>query len=511
MTRRGAASVVANPVLVGAVTLLVVIVAVWLAYNANQGLPFVPTYNVSAELPGGANLVAANEVRVGGFRVGIVDRIRSKVDPQTNRAIAVIDMKLDQKIAPLPEDTHILVRPRSALGLKYVELTLGRSPRGYKAGDTIPLRNATQPIEIDEFFSTYNDETRSNQRRVLFGYGTALAGRGTSINLSIQALVPFLTHLEPVFRNLSDPRTRLNQFFRQAGRVSAQIAPVAPTYARLFGNMATTFEALGRSPESLQQTIERSPPTLEAGIRSLPVQRPFLEDSRRLFIELEPAAAEFERSLPAVSRALEVGAPVQLRVPALYRRTEGVFRALVDLAENPNTLLGLRDLRTTLRVAAPLVTFVAPYQTVCNFWNYYWTPLGEHISEPIRGGTIQRVHLKTDSRNQDNRVGDTTADRPVDLPMSADPQETRDQTGAFLQALHSQSYSPAIDAQGNADCQVGQYGYLNRLITGGRYPPSDNPAELGGSHVVRDSDTPGLAGPTYRSRELGIRNLRNVP
>ena len=33
----------ANPVLVGAVTVLAVLVAVFLAYNANQGLPFVPT------------------------------------------------------------------------------------------------------------------------------------------------------------------------------------------------------------------------------------------------------------------------------------------------------------------------------------------------------------------------------------------------------------------------------------------------------------------------------------
>ena len=37
------ASAAANPVLIGAVTVLVTTVAVFLAYNANQGLPFVPT------------------------------------------------------------------------------------------------------------------------------------------------------------------------------------------------------------------------------------------------------------------------------------------------------------------------------------------------------------------------------------------------------------------------------------------------------------------------------------
>jgi len=44
MRRRGASSIAANPVLIGAATTLVVIVAVFLAYNANNGLPFVPTY-----------------------------------------------------------------------------------------------------------------------------------------------------------------------------------------------------------------------------------------------------------------------------------------------------------------------------------------------------------------------------------------------------------------------------------------------------------------------------------
>ena len=76
MTRRRAtASIAASPVLVGAVTLLVAIVAVFLAYNANAGLPFVPTYDLKAKLPSGAKLVKGNEVRVGGFRVGVVDDI----------------------------------------------------------------------------------------------------------------------------------------------------------------------------------------------------------------------------------------------------------------------------------------------------------------------------------------------------------------------------------------------------------------------------------------------------
>ena len=70
MRRGTSTSVLGTPSLVGAVTVLITITAVFLAYNANKGLPFVPTYDVSAELPGGANLVEGNDVRVGGFQVG---------------------------------------------------------------------------------------------------------------------------------------------------------------------------------------------------------------------------------------------------------------------------------------------------------------------------------------------------------------------------------------------------------------------------------------------------------
>ncbi len=45
------ASIVASPVLVGAVTVLVIVVAVFLGYNANKGLPFIPVYEIKAELP----------------------------------------------------------------------------------------------------------------------------------------------------------------------------------------------------------------------------------------------------------------------------------------------------------------------------------------------------------------------------------------------------------------------------------------------------------------------------
>ena len=104
--RRGSAALVASPVLVGAVTVLIAAIAVFISYNANKGLPFVPTYDLKAQLPSGAKLVKGNEVRVGGFRVGVVEDLR----PRTvrvrgeNRTVAEVELKLDKTVEPLATD-----------------------------------------------------------------------------------------------------------------------------------------------------------------------------------------------------------------------------------------------------------------------------------------------------------------------------------------------------------------------------------------------------------------------
>src|SRR5688572_14258263 len=128
MGRQGAASIVANPILVGAVTVLVAVVAVFLAYNANAGLPFVPTTSVKFQISNGANLLPGNEVKEGGARIGIVDSMKPlRLPDGTVGAEAV--MKLDKNAGEIPADSQLDLRPRSVLGLKYVELKRGESKR----------------------------------------------------------------------------------------------------------------------------------------------------------------------------------------------------------------------------------------------------------------------------------------------------------------------------------------------------------------------------------------------
>ena len=135
-------------------------------------------------------------------------------------------MKLERAVDPLPKDSTIIIRPKSALGLKYVEITRGTSDDGYQDGDTIPV-SASKPteVEFDEFVNMFDDDTRPAMQENLRGFGDAFAGRGSSLNVALGVLPALLRDIQPVARNLSNPDTGLKTFFNELGDAARIVAP----------------------------------------------------------------------------------------------------------------------------------------------------------------------------------------------------------------------------------------------------------------------------------------------
>ncbi|MDX6698526.1 MAG: phospholipid/cholesterol/gamma-HCH transport system substrate-binding protein [Solirubrobacteraceae bacterium] len=487
--RRGSGAILANPVLVGAVTTLVTVVAVFLAYNANNGLPFVPTREVNADVASGSNLVVGNEVREGGFRIGVVEEIQP-VTLRDGVTVSRLRLKLDRKVGAIPSDTRVVVRSRSALGLKYVELARGRSRTHLRDGDTIPVSQTSVPVQFDDIFKMFDDPTRRASQENLTTFGDAFTGRGVDLNQTIQELPTTFRYLAPVAANLADPRTDIGRFFRELGDAARIVAPVASVNARLFTDMATTFEALSRDPAALEATIAKSPSTLDESIRSLHVQRPFLHDVAEFSKDLRATTHELRGALPALNPALEEGAPVLRRGVALNRRAGEVLAAARDLLRAPETDQALRGLTRTIGILNPLVRFLGPYQTVCNGWNYFWYTLGEHFSEADPTGTAQRALLNA-APSQRNGLGAMGASEPV---MGEGYQSPGRGENAFL---HGQAHGAAINDDGTADCENGQRGYMNgNLATFGA--PTDSQGTP--TQVIFDPHTPGSQGPTFAGR-----------
>jgi ABC-type transporter Mla subunit MlaD len=385
--RGGIQGVASSPVIVGAVTVLVVIVAVFLAYNANNGLPFVSTYNLKARVPNASALVKGNEVRIGGSRVGVVKEVKP-IQIGNGAVAAELDLSLDKSAEPIPANSTMIIRPKSPLGLKYLQIVPGNSHKGLAAGETIPISAARpEPVDIDQFFDMFDEKTRTAIQRNNAGFGNAFAGRGPQINAAFGALRNLAEHGQPVLRTLVAPGTDFGGFWEALEDLSATVAPVAETQASMFVALDRTFAAFARvSRPFIQETIVKGPPTLDAVTADLPALRPFFRDSGRFFTALKPGARALGETSPTINAALRAGIPALNRSPALFAQLNPTAEALLDFQGEAGVFNGLELLTNTNEVLAPAIKFIAPAQTTCNYLALVFRNLADAFSESNGNG-----------------------------------------------------------------------------------------------------------------------------
>jgi ABC-type transporter Mla subunit MlaD len=552
-----------SPTMVGAITTLVIVVAVFLAYNANNGLPFVPVYRVSVEIPNGARVIKANEVRVGGNRVGViesVDAIRTTPNgqaAQTNASdtsssandtccvAAQLNLKLDKSVEPLPEDSIFRVRYKSTFGLKYLEIVRGESshmapdgytfnglddgsgncalptdPQTFYASEPATSKNGCfqQQTEFDAIANTFDQKTRNAGRQDLTGFGTAFAARGASLNEAIGSLSPLFRNLKPVAANLAAPGTQLARFIQASGRLAGIVAPVAVQQSQLFTNGANAFAAISADPQALEASISTARPLLEQGPGILARQRPFLADFGELSQRLRPGVQQLRVALPDLLAAVHVGTPTLARTPPINAKLGTVFTQLKRLVQQPSTKISLQRLKETFDTAKPLANWVVPAQTVCNYWNYFFTYLPNGLSDQDQVGFSFRqsslgmpqgsnkialapnVEVNVPGSAQAGLAGYSGIQSNGRFGAAPPPPHPPSDAGKFAPfespILQGHPYAPTgqpntRDANGGAtpDCQPGQSGYYygsNPVPGQAKSNPAQGNPDIPGSRGVTD-------------------------
>ena len=451
-------SLAASPTLVGAVTVLVVVVAVFLAYQANQGLPFVPTYKISAELPNADSLVPGNEVRIGGIRVGqiksvepvTVDDAPCPSDPtrQCTDQVAKVNMELNQDLDPLPDNSSLVVRAKSALGLKYLEIDRGNSSQGFKPGSTVPLSAAhPEPVEIDQVFNMFDDPTRVAIQQNLLEFGNALAGRGVDLNEAIGQLKPLVQVLTPVMRNLADPNTGLSNFVSSLSATAAEVAPVAQIQGQLFVDLDTTFGAFARVARPfIQESISRSPAAEDTAIATLPSIRPLLTNTAKLFSELRPGFHALAPSQKALGQSVVAGTKALPGSPAFNAQLDPTAQALLNLSNDSLSRQGITSLTDFNNTLAPPLRFITPAQSVCNYGTLLFRNLASFLSSRSEFGTSQRFIVMQPPIGPNSEIG------PSSAPANGGGQDTN--------FLHYNPY-PNTAAPGQVhECEAGNETYI---------------------------------------------------
>ena len=426
-----------NPVIAGTVTILVVLVAVYLSYIAENGLPFIPTYNINVQVADGGELNKNADVRIGGARVGQVLKITPEpANRQYPHPFAQLELALNQSLQPLPASTKYQVRLASVLGGQYVELlpgTASQSRQSVPDGGTLRLTakaatNHNVPyVDISQAFDVFGPKTQAGIRSVTQGFGNAFAGRGAQLNDATVATDRLLGPLTNVLNIFSSPDTQLAGFFHGLAATTAVLAPEASTLVDLLRQGSTTFKAA--NVPALGATLDQLPATETIGTRVLNRSTPVLAELASITQDLKPAA----RYLPVASARLDTvlrSSPTTLRLltPVSTGLTTA-FGAANSLARDPAStqafnVLGVNDLGTTGSSAfvglGAILNTVSAQQYACNIVPVWVRNLASSLTEGNSGGNWLRISTLLDPTQLVQSASGTPA---ADLHINIAPQE----------------------------------------------------------------------------------------
>jgi phospholipid/cholesterol/gamma-HCH transport system substrate-binding protein len=263
----------------------------------NMGLhgPWSNEFSLSAEFASANGLVPQAEVRVSGVHVGTVTRIGDSSD-----GAALVRMALQPGIR-LRQDTRAVIRPKTLLGEKFVELIRSQgSTAGYmESGSTIPKTRTGQAVEIDDILNAMDAPTRKAMSESFRQLGIALDGREQDLGASLspldstmanlrplarvgesrqQELDRILTNLNTIMQALADEQEQLGRLVDSGDTVMSAIASrdqaLAGTVrngAAVFGSLDTAFNGVTSADRA---SLQKSPGTIAAGRRTLALTNP---------------------------------------------------------------------------------------------------------------------------------------------------------------------------------------------------------------------------------------------
>ena len=257
------------------ITLLILVAGSW------QRLPFVDrstTYR--AEFTDAAGLVAGEEVRVAGIKVGTVRDLRLDGD-KVVAEFTVTDVRLGNR-------TEAGIEVKTLLGQHFLSVT----PAGQgslKEGATIPLERTSTPVNIVPAFNRLADETaKTDSAQVAAAFDTlAVTLRRTAPDLE-----GALTGLSRLSSSITRRDEQITRLFDKAESVTGVVAARDEELGQLLTASDEVLSVLEQRRQTIRQVI--------AGTRDLAVQLEGLVGDNRAV--LAPALKNLDKVLAVLKK-----------------------------------------------------------------------------------------------------------------------------------------------------------------------------------------------------------------
>jgi phospholipid/cholesterol/gamma-HCH transport system substrate-binding protein len=378
MTRRTTSSLA----MVGAFALLCIGGLGFLAVSMGLDVPGVRQgWRLEASFASVQGLVAQSDVDVSGVRAG---RVTSIVPDAQGGAL--VTMVIDGPVR-LRQDTRALLRPKTLIGEKFVELVRRTGSTAPYASDgyTLPRAQTGQAVEIDSVLNALDPQTRAALSQSLRELGVAVDGRQDDVNAAIPQVEQAAANLRPIAQLADARQQQIDRILTDLAVILAALADEQDALGRVIVSGDTATGALAQRDQQLAGTIQQAdrlfasldqvlagttpanraalaqaPGTIASGRQLLSMLNPAVD---RLLPELLLAQVAYPNNQLSVSHPQAISLAYEWISAFAQRDSQGhAFR--VTPIVDPATALRLPALPTALpavpAVTAPTAASAAP-------------------------------------------------------------------------------------------------------------------------------------------------------
>ena len=283
-------------------------------------------YRVKAIFDSAAFVVAGEDVKVAGVRVG---KIASLAVTPDNRAAVTLEIS-DPAYQDFRADAKCKIRPQSLIGEEFVECTptqprpdgqqLPPPLRELENGDRLlPVENTSASVDLDLIGNTMRLPQRQRLSIILNELGVGLAGRGRDLNAVLRRSAPALQELNKVLELLATQNETLEQLAVDSDEIMAPLARERRRVTGFISSSAKVARATAERRAALEQTLQKFP-------RFLDELRPTMVRLGALADEMTPVVSDLGGAAGDIDELLEEMGPFSdAATPALVElgRTAG--------------------------------------------------------------------------------------------------------------------------------------------------------------------------------------------
>jgi ABC-type transporter Mla subunit MlaD len=323
-------------------------------------------YKVRAIFQNAFSLVAGEDVKIAGVKVGKIESLDVTPDHQAAVVLAITR----PGFTDFRQDAECTIRPQGLIGERFVECTPTQAhPAGQKppaelkvipdgqpgAGQRLlPVQNTSRPVDIDLVNNIMRLPFRQRFGILLNEFGTGLAARGGDLRQVIRNADPALKSTDKVLKLLASQNQVLAALARDSDVSLAPLARDRQHVANFIDKANTVAQATAERRSQFEQQFAKLP----AFLRQL---RPTMERLSGLSDQATPVLGDLHTVAPQVSRFITALGPFSssatVSLKSLGEATVPGRKALV--AARP--IAG--DLHSFATVAKPLAANLAALLT----------------------------------------------------------------------------------------------------------------------------------------------------